>query len=289
MDFDVVKSSHSVATRHRLTSRLMALAGVVLASVSLAPAAWALSISEAYIFSDWSAPTNVSAAPFTLNATSGYQLTLDSSGVATSATALSSTTAVQITDRFYYQGNSGTIDANESFSGTLADRVNSELRVLDDVGLVNESVDAALNIDFTSGANVWLRASSTAVSVPGLVIFEDAGLDPFSLRYCSSGTCTMLFNGFKASTLSTLTADPNQFGTDDYAPGIDQAFLFLFDEQVTGGFFKFGDTSNLNGERLEIDYVGIPQGTARVSEPSTLLLIGSGLVGLTLLRRFRRK
>jgi hypothetical protein len=125
------------------------------------------------------------------------------------------------------------------------------------------------------------------------VLFEDAGLDPFSLRYCYDVSCSisvLLFNGFNTSTRSTLLASGSGFGSDDYAPGIDQAFWFIFDGPVTGGYFKIGDTSNYNGTRLEVDYVGVTGSPpSRVPEPSTLLLLGSGLVGLPLLRKLRSK
>ncbi|MFZ5876300.1 MAG: PEP-CTERM sorting domain-containing protein [Nitrospirota bacterium] len=280
-------------TLRRLSTRLAALAGVAALAVSAMPtsSAWALAVTEAYIFSDWSAPTNVSSAPFLLNATAGYRLDLNGSGVATSATALSGSTAVQITDRMYYQSHTGTINSGESFSGTMANRVNNEIRRVDDSGLIEEgSTDAALNIDFSTGSTVSLRTSTTNISVPGLVLFEDAGLDPFSLQYCLDGACQMLFNGFNTSTRSTLLANPNRIGTDDYAPGIDQAFWFIFDGPVAGGYFKLGDTSNLGGTRMEVDYVGVTNvPTRRVPEPSTLLLLGSGLVGLPLLRKLRGK
>jgi hypothetical protein len=282
----------------RLSMRLAALTGAAALVMSAVPtsSAWALAVTEAYIFSDWSAPTNVSAAPFVLNATYGFSLDLNGTGVASSATALSGSTAVQITDRLYYQAHSGTINPNEGVSqsvSTMGTRVNNEIRRVDDSGLVEEgSTDAALNIDFTSNSSVTLRTAAN-VATPGLVIFEDAGLDPFSLRYCYNASCSssdLLFNGFSTSTRNTLLANPNRIGTDDYAPGIDQAFWFIFDGPVNGGYFKLGDTTNLGGTRMEVDFIGVTDvPTRRVPEPSTLLLLGSGLVSLPLLRRLRAK
>lgn len=276
----------------RLGARGLAIvAGVALLVGATALPVWALSISQAYIFSDWSSPTNVSAAPFLLNATAGYQLSLNSSGVATSATAISGAIPVQISDRFYYQSHTGRINRNEGVSSSaMASRVNSEIRQVDDAGLINESNDAALNIDFTRYSSVMLGTSSPNVSVPGLVLFEDAGLDPFSLRYCYNAACTLsdlLFDGFNSSTRSTLLSNPNRFGTNDYAPGIDQAFLFTFDGPATGGYFRIGDTRNYAGERLEVDFVGVATARASVPEPGTLLLLGSALLGLPLFRKIR--
>ncbi|WDT78097.1 MAG: PEP-CTERM sorting domain-containing protein [Candidatus Manganitrophus sp.] len=168
--------------------------------------------------------------------------------------------------------------------------MNSEIAKLDDVGVISPEADAALNIDFTSGASVTLRTATTSVPVTGLILFEDAGLDPFSLRYCYNVACTqsdILFNGLNSSTTSTILAS-NAFGTDDVAPGIDQAYWFVFDQAVTGGYFKIGDTQNFGGnttERLEVDYLGVTTARASVPAPSTLLLLGAALMVLPLLRK----
>ncbi len=275
----------------RFGTRLPAIVAAVALMIGAASAspAWALNISQAYLLSDWSSPTTTTTAPFSLNGTSGFQLTLNSSGVATSATAIGGPLPVQITDRLYYQSHTGTIDPNEVTSSALASRVNSEIAKVDDAGFVNESGDAALNIDFTSGASVTLRTSTSNVAVTGLVLFEDAGLDPFSLRYCYNTTCTqsdLLFDGFNSSTTSTLLAS-GAFGTDDVAPGIDQAFYFVFDQAATGGYFRIGDSQNFGGshsERLEVDFAGV---TASVPEPSALLLLGAGLMGFPFLRKMK--
>ncbi|WDT77478.1 MAG: PEP-CTERM sorting domain-containing protein [Candidatus Manganitrophus sp.] len=275
--------------------RALAIVAAITLMFGAASPVWALSISQAYIISDWTSPTSATPAPFTVNGTAGFQLTLNSSGVATSATVLSGPLTIQATDRLYYQSHTGTIDANEVSSSQLASRVNSEIAKLDDAGFVNESSDAALNIDFRDSSSVTLRTSTQNVSVTGLVFFEDAGLDPFSLRYCYNTSCTqsdLLFNGFNSSASSTILASSSGLETDDYAPEIDQAYWFIFDQAVTGGYFRIAETTNFGGyqsELLEIDFIGLTsRPSAQVPEPSALLLLAAGLMGLPFLRKFQR-
>lgn len=277
--------------KRRVAGPALALAAAVgLTGVLQSSPVWALAVTEAYIFSDWSSPSSATAAPFSFVPTAGYRLTLNGSMVASAATPIGGLPALEVTDRLYYQTHSGSVDAGEVASSQLANRVNNEIRRLDDAGLVNESVDAHLNIDFSNNSTVTLR-TATGVTTPSLVIFEDAGLDPFSLRYCYNVSCSnsvLLFNGFSSSTRSTLLSS-GAFGTDDYAPGIDQAFWFVFDQPVTGGYFKIAESDNLNSssEKLEVDFIGVTRVPSRVPEPSTLLLLGSGLLGLPLLRKIR--
>lgn len=275
--------------------RVLAIVIAITLLFGAASPVWALSISQAYIISDWTSPTSATSAPFTVNGTAGFQLTLNSSGVATSATALGGPLTIQATDRLYYQSHTGTIDANEVSSSQLASRVNSEIAKLDDAGFVNESSDAALNIDFRDNSSVTLRTSTQTVPVTGLVIFEDAGLDPFSLRYCYNTSCTqsdLLFNGFNSSASATILASSSGLETDDYAPEIDQAYWFIFDQAVTGGYFRIAETTNFGGyqsELLEIDFIGLTSTpSAQVPEPSALLLLASGLMGLPFLRKFQK-
>lgn len=291
-----LQAATPVSLHPRNTNRFKVRALALLAAITLmigaasASPVWALSVSQAYIISDWTSPTSATPAPFTVNGTAGFQLSINGSGVATSATALGGPLTIQATDRLYYQSHTGTIDANEASSSQLASRVNNEIAKLDDAGLVNESTDAALNIDFRNDSTVTLRTSTQNVSVTGLVIFEDAGLDPFSLRYCYNTSCTqsdLLFNGFNSSASSTILASSSGLETDDYAPEIDQAYWFIFDQAVTGGYFRVAETTNFGGyqsELLEIDFIGT---TAQVPTPSALLLLGAGLMGLPLLRKLQ--
>lgn len=275
--------------------RVLAIVAAITLLFGAASPVWALSISQAYIISDWTSPTSATSAPFTVNGTAGFELTLNSSGVAISATALGGPLTIQATDRLYYQSHTGTIDENEVSSSQLASRVNSEIAKLDDAGFVNESSDAALNIDFRDNSSVTLRTSTQTVPVTGLVIFEDAGLDPFSLRYCYNTSCTqsdLLFNGFNSSASATILASSSGLETDDYAPEIDQAYWFIFDQAVTGGYFRIAETTNFGGyqsELLEIDFIGLTSTpSAQVPEPSALLLLASGLMGLPFLRKFQK-
>jgi hypothetical protein len=273
----------------RLGSRLLTGVGTVAILLSFAAAspAWALAISQAYVLSSWSTPTSATGTPFVLTVTSGYQLLLDSTGVAASATALSEPLSIQIRDRLYYQSHTGTIDPYEGSASGIGARANAELARLDDSGVVNESIDDPLNVDFTNNSAVKIRAARPDLGVPDLVIFEDAGLDPFSLSAC--GSSSPLFNGFSSSALSTLLGSGG-LGTDDSAPGIDQAFWFVFDRPVAGGCFTIAETDNFGGsssEKLEIDFVGT-SAVARVPEPATLLLLGSALAAVTLARKRRR-
>src|SRR5581483_2971568 len=231
---------------------LPAIIGALLLVVGTASAspAWALSVSESYLLSDWSSPNATTAAPFSVNGATGFQLSLNSLGVAPSATFLGAPLSIQTTDRLYYQAPSGTIDPNEVKAGALASRVNSEISKVDDAGLVNESADASLNIDFKTNSSVTLRTATPAVGVTGLIIFEDAGLDPFSLRYCYNAACTvsdLLFNGFSTSTCR---------------------------------YFKIADTQNFGGnqsERLEVDFSGVTSAVS-VPEPSAWMLLAIGLL-----------
>lgn len=273
----------------------MIAAAIFMVAAASASPVWALSVSQAYILSDWTSPSSATSAPFTVNGTAGFQLSVNGSGVATSATALGGPLTIQTTDRLYYQSHTGTIDPNEVSSSQLASRVNNEIAKLDDAGFVNESSDSALNIDFRNDSTVTLRTSTQNVSVTGLVIFEDAGLDPFSLRYCYNTSCSqfdLLFNGFNASASSTILASSSGLETDDYAPEIDQAYWFIFDQAVTGGYFRIAETTNFGGyqsELLEIDFIGLTSTmpSARVPEPSALLLLAVGLMGLPFLRKLQ--
>lgn len=66
---------------------------------------------------------------------------------------LTGNVAVGIEFAFRYREHSGLLNDGESFTGTLADRVDSELGRWDDVGFIEEGpTDEPLNVDFGAGA-----------------------------------------------------------------------------------------------------------------------------------------
>lgn len=256
-------------------------------------------VSQAYLFSTWSSPTNNSVAPFTLTGTGGVKLFLNGSGVATGQVSLTSSVSVNVDFAFQYLSNTGTINPGEGFaqnSAAMGTRVNSEIGRLDDAGLFQEgTTDAPLNLDFTAGAKVVLQKFNSPLS--HIIIAEDAGLDPLKLEWCanssfSSGVVT-LFNGFNTTTLNAIL-NRSDFGADDKGSDIDQIYLLKFANGLQPGYLRIteiGDEAaycDLNGTRLEVDFAGGATLTV-VPEPSTILTVGSSLALLLgLLRRRRR-
>jgi hypothetical protein len=252
----------------------------------------AVTVIDTYLFSEWDEPDNETWVPFDFVGTDGVELTLNGSGVATSATDITSNYSAGVQTQLYYYSHYGTIDSGE---GSLYDDwgcltlecyVNKEIGKLDDAGLVNEGtpIDARLNIDFSDNSSVILRIPEGGIV--DLWIFEDAGLDPFKLMYCSDATCSsyqVLFNGFTDDTADDILGRPD-FGSDDYAPpyDIDQAFYFTFADPISG-YIKIKETDNYGSyhksTKLEIDFVG-GNPPPSVPEPATILLLGAGLIGL---------
>ena len=243
-------------------------------------AANAATLQAAYLFYDWSSPANVSTAPFTFNGgTTGYQLTLNASGVATAATPLVQPVTEVVYEALTYSNHVGTIDAGETQTAPYR---NNEVGIWDDAGIFNSGPpDAALNMDFGSEARVWFNIPD---GYTGLIIAEDAGLDPFRLALTDTNTSTggtVVFNGFSTALANALIGLPQFSGEDTSNPGdMDQVFLFLFDGPLTG-FARIDEIGNYGGERLEVDYIGV------VPLPPAVWLFGSALVGLATLARRR--
>jgi hypothetical protein len=272
---------------------------IVLSFTGVLPA---VSVDSAFIFSAFSSPSNASAPSFLFNGLGqyGYNLNLNGSGVATSATHLGAghNVGTLVQKSLTYQSHSsGNVDTGEVNNSAMASRVNSEISRLDDVGFVDESTDAHLNVDIDDGGWVTFRSPGTA-SRPlyNLLIAEDAGLDPFKLEYCPTASCStgkqVLFNGFSNGAYNTLMNSGN-FQTGDTVSNIhnaaevrklDQLYFFEFAQPIVGGYFKISETSNYGGTTLELDFAG-----GMVPEPQTYVLMATVGIALALARARRNR
>jgi len=262
---------------------LRVMLGALVVAAMAPQASEAVTVTEAYLFSDWSEPTNVSTPPFTFTGTDGVVLTLDGSGVATSAADFVGPLSLLFDPPFTYSSHTGTINSGED-GGTTAAHVNSEVATLDDVGVFGPGSDDVLNLDYGTGASVTFALPAEGVT--RIMIGEDAGLDPFKLELCSDAACTTpqtLFNGFDNATKASILARAD-FGTADASDGpIDQVFLFRFDETAFG-WMRVSEIGDFGGaEGLEIDFIGgaiplIPPSV--IPEPGSMLLFGLGGLGL---------
>ncbi len=245
-------------------------------------------VSEAYLLSSWKEPGNNSTAPFTVVGTDGVRLTLNTAGLAVGQVGITDPVLAGVTAPLTYYSHSGSIDARESF-GSIADRVNSEVGRMDDVGFLGDGViDAPLNVDFGQGGRVVFQPFTLPIST--LVIGEDAGLDYFRLEYSTTPDFRrreILFNGFSAAVRNAILARPD-FGPDDRGTDLDQLYVFRFDQALEPGYLRITEIGNLSGSRLELDFVGAAgKPNFVIPEPNAFVLAGAGVLLTALLLRRR--
>jgi hypothetical protein len=280
--------------------KLWAIAALALATVAAPGRSEAVvSVVDAFLFSDWSEPTDNSSPPFTFVGTDGVKLTLNGSGVATAADDVTSDVSLTFIQALTYVSHTGTIDSGEA--GPIGPHVDSEVGTLDDVGVTNIGADTNLNLDYGDNAAVIFN-SIPIEGITRLMIGEDAGLDPFKLELCDNATCTgtviTLFNGFDPDTKNDILARADFDACDEAVTqgcAIDQVYLFVFSEPATG-YLRLTETDDyfpatadrpLN-ERLEIDFIGIAV-PGVIPEPASLLLFGIGGLGALAARRHGRR
>jgi hypothetical protein len=244
-------------------------------------------LTAAELYSEWSQPSNVSSPSFIFTGTAGVSLTLNGSQEVSSIAELGGFQSFTV-DQTVTHADSVGINAGESFGGTVAQRVNGEIGVWDDAGFVAESGDADLNVDFNGASISAVLFALPSLGFSTLVVAEDAGFDPFWMAWCVDALCTggptVLLNGFTPGATASLLGRPD-FGAGDTGSDIDQAFVFTFQNPITG-YLGFARLDNPGGEPLELDFVG---GPVVVPEPGTLLLVGTGLLGLAATWHRRRR
>jgi hypothetical protein len=266
-------------TKHVLMS--VVVAGALVTGARATP----VQVSQAFLLSEWSAPSNEVVPPFTFVGTSGVQLTLDGSGLATGQSNLIAPVSVSIDVALKYWKHTGTINHGEGVVD-MAGRVNSEIGRWDDAGVVQDgTTDAPLNVDFGDNAKLFLQKLDCPI--PYLLIAEDAGLDPFKLWWDADGDfssgAVLLFAGFNTATKNAILARPD-FGSDDKGLDVDQVFLFLFADPLPPGYLKIQETSSYGGSLLEIDFIG----SRCIPEPTTAVTVGMGIGWMVVLGRRRR-
>ena len=172
-----------------------------------------------------------------------------------------------------------------------------------------------ITYDFNGGINGWLNGicSEAAVNAntPG-VTFDNTGGSSFTIS-SPFGTISLInfpYNTIGNSTIATFSSLTDYVSVDmgDYGGDVDNLYLEAYDAAnilVDSAYFS-SSVSGLNTLSVStgtasiawVEFYGVGvnnnsvywdnftfNATASVPEPSTMLLLGSGLVGLGLVRR----
>jgi hypothetical protein len=270
-----------------MRNNLLLLVVAIAVMVSATPAGAVPIVTGVELYNTWSSPGNVSSPTFNFTGTSGFTATLNGSQQVSSIAAIAVPPTYTIDGVATYESSTG-VDVGEG--GTLSTRVNSEISVWDDVGVISEAIDTDLNADFNGTSTPRLLLALPALGFTTLIVAEDAGIDPFRMFWCEDAACssgeTQLLNG--ATVGGGIAIALNGFGLNDSGSDVDQAWVFNFQSPVTG-FIGFNTLLNPGGEALELDFVGGTLGPSQVPEPGTIVLFGTGLLGLATWSRRRRK
>lgn len=144
--------------------------------------------------------------------------------------------------------------------------------------VINYGYDYVLDLDFsTLTYNVFVLSETSSSSLlPVQEYYNDPESNPW--RYDGGGTCLFENLNLAYTDFGTLTdADTGFAGGTHNAAAVDLAFL------GPGVDFISHFTIGCSNDNL------IGQGTTPVPEPATMLLFGSGLIGLAgFKRRFRK-
>jgi len=151
------------------------------------------------------------------------------------------------------------------------------------VGTTNQS---NLLVRFSSTTDILVESSSGQARVEA----QDGFVNNITISVPGGGFTDLIINPFQGSGTATVTATTlsNQTITFSYALGNGENFLTILD---VGGLFTSvtisapGGFTDLRQPRIS----GAQLTTAAIVEPATMLLFGSGLTGIAIKLRKKRK